>query len=246
MSRHLVDEFYCVRLSVIGSEIARHLYAKGNDFLKVEHNISRLTHLLKQYKLSADELLDLISEGLTNPIAREDIFSSEIKVSHLKRIDKIFEKGLHYYLDPKAPEVSKEASIFFRKEAFNTDLNIGAKKIVNHFEEFKIALSAIAKLTNIRFRRKIEVFTTKDSARKAAATVRRLLYPGFITDKREFLKGLIAKFADANILVFEFVETWNKVDKANIDGFFLNPNVIVVKRNQQGMRIRIFDYLPDY
>lgn len=208
--------------------------------MKVTHNISRLTHLLQQYKLSIDELLDLISDGLTNPIAKEDIFGSEIKVSHLKRIDQVFEKGLHYYLDPKAPEASKEASIFFRKQTFNTDLNIGAKKIVNHFEEFKIALSAIAKLTNIRFRRKVDVFTTRDSARKAAATVRRLLYPGFITDKRDFLKGLIAKFADANILVFEFVETWNKKDKANIDGFFLKPNVIVVKRNQQGMRREMF------
>lgn len=182
----------------------------------------------------------MISKGLTNPIKKQDIFGSEISVSHLKRIDKVFEKGLHYYLDPKAPDSSKEASIFFRKETFNTQMNIGAKKIVNHFEDFKIALSAIAKLTDIRFRRKIQVYTTKDSAKKAAATVRRLLYPGFSASKRDFLKGLITKFAEADILVFEFVETWNKIDKANIDGFFLNPNVIVVKRNQQAMRREIF------
>lgn len=208
--------------------------------MKVTQNISRLKYLLGLYGLSVDELLEMISIGLKKPLEKEDILSDEIHIRHLKRIDKVFEKGLHYYLDPKSPEVTKDASIFFRKEKFNTDLNIGAKKIVNHFEQFKISLSAIAKLSDIEFERTVDVFTIRDSPKRIADQVRDILYPNFESEKREFLKSLISRLALANILVFEFVETWNKREKANIDGFYLMPNVIVVKRNQAGMRREIF------
>ena len=79
--------------------------------------------------MTIDDLLILISDGLKNPILEEEILSDNIKLSHLKRIDKVFNKGLHFYLDPKSPEVSKDASIFFRKSKFDADLNIGAKKL---------------------------------------------------------------------------------------------------------------------
>jgi len=46
-------------------------------------------------------------------------------------------------------------------------------------------------------------------------------------------------------LVFEFVETWNKKEKANIDGFFLNPNVIVLKRQQTSFRREIFTLIHE-
>jgi len=75
---------------------------------------------------------------------------------------------------------------------------------------------------------------------EVAKEIRNYLYPNFSSDLREFLKALITKFAKFNILVFEFIETWNKKDKANIDGFFLNPNVIVVKRQQSSFRREIF------
>ena len=96
--------------------------------MKVEQNIARLKNLMKMYKISSKELVSEISEGLKKPITIENIMNNQIELSHLKRIDKFFNKGLHYYLDPKAPESSKEASIFFRKESFNSELNIGAKK----------------------------------------------------------------------------------------------------------------------
>ena len=102
-------------------------------FLNIKYNISRLKYLLNLYQISLKELLAQISKGLKNPITEKEIYSNEIKLSYLKRIDKFFNKGLHYYLDPKAPETSKEASICFRKESFNSELNIGEKKIVNHF-----------------------------------------------------------------------------------------------------------------
>ena len=208
--------------------------------MKVEQNIKRLKYLLSLFSMTIDDLLILISDGLKNPILEEEILSDNIKLSHLKRIDKVFNKGLHFYLDPKSPEVSKDASIFFRKSKFDADLNIGAKKIVNQFEEFKISLSAISKLAEINTDRILPIFKTTDNPQKVALEIREILYPEFQDSLRDFLKSLISKFAEKNILVFEFIETWNKKEKANIDGFFLNPNVIVLKRQQSSFRREIF------
>jgi Zn-dependent peptidase ImmA (M78 family) len=213
--------------------------------LYVPHNIARLKHLLNLYSLSVEDLLVMMSKGLKNNVSRDEIFSPEIKLTYLKRIDKIFNKGLHYYLDPKAPETSKEASIFFRKQNFNSDLNITARKIVNHFEEFKISLSAIAKLSDIELNRVFPVYKISDRPQEVAKQVRDSLYPHFTPDLKEFLKALISKFAEYNILVFEFVEYWNQRDKTNIDGFFIGPNVIVIKRQQISFRREIFTLIHE-
>jgi len=208
--------------------------------LKVEQNISRIKYLLALYKMSVDELLVLVSEGLKTPLTSLDVLSQDVKVSTLKRIDKIFNKGLNFYLDPKSPDTSRDASIFFRKSKFGTELNIGAKKIVNQFEEFKISLSAISKLAEIKIDRRLPVFTIDQDPRKVALSIRKTLYPEFSSNTKEFLRALISKLAESNIMVFEFVETWNKKEKANIDGFFLKPNVIVLKRQQSSFRREIF------
>ena len=131
--------------------------------MKIEQNILRLEYLLSLYKMTVEELLSIISVRLKKPIVRENIMSNEIELAHLKRIDKFFKKGLHYYLDPKSPEISKDASIFFRKQKFDVDLNIGARRIVNQFEELKISLSAIAKLAEISTDRTIPVFNVQDN-----------------------------------------------------------------------------------
>lgn len=213
--------------------------------MKVEQNISRLKYLLTLYRMTVEDLLLAVSDGLKKPLTKDDILSNEINVSHLKRIDKVFNKGLHYYLDPKSPEVSKDASIFFRKNKFGTDLNIGAKKIVNKFEEFKISLSAVSKLAEINIDRSLPVFSVQDNPNEAAIKIRKELYPVFNSNTKEFLRALISKFAEKNILVFEFVETWNKKEKANIDGFFLAPNVIVLKRQQSSFRREIFTLIHE-
>ncbi len=208
--------------------------------MKVEQNIERLKYLLTLLKMSVEELLPLISEGLTKPITKEQILSPNIELGHLKRIDKIFNKGIHYYLDPKSPDVSKDASIFFRKTKFDIDLSFGARKIVNHFEEFKISLFAIAELSDIKFDRTLPVFTLNSNPKIVATEIRKLVNPDFKIKDKDFLTELIKRLAEKNILVFEFVETWNKKERANIDGFFLNPNVIVLKRQQISFKREIF------
>lgn len=213
--------------------------------MKIEQNISRLKYLLSLYKMTVNDLLVLINEGLKTKLSKEDIFSNEVNLNILKRIDKIFNKGLHFYLDPKSPEVSQDASIFFRKSEFGTDLNIGAKKIVNQFEEFKISLSAISKLAELDIKRTLPVFRINHDPKLVAKQIRKDLYPEFNSNPKEFLRGLISTFAENNILVFEFVETWNKKEKVNIDGFFLTPNVIVLKRQQASFRREIFTLIHE-
>ncbi len=214
--------------------------------MTIEHNISRINYLLKLYRLTLNELLEKISEGLKNPITKDDLYSSEIKISHLKKIDKVFNKGLEYYINPKPLTENKEASIFFRKDKFNSDLNIGAKKIVNQFEDLKNSLTAISKLSDVHFERKIPIYSIKDNPRTVAEEIRKLLYPNeFSPVLRDFLKELISKFAENNIMVFEFIETWNKKDVANINGFYLKPNVIVLKRQQKSFRREIFTLIHE-
>lgn len=192
------------------------------------------------YKMSVDDLLALLNEGRQKPYVHEEIAQEEIKVSLLKKIDAVFKKGLNFYLDPRTPQKTTESSIFFRKEKFNSELNLGSKKIVTHFEDFKNNFAAIAKLSEVKLTRKVPVFSVTQHPQQVAGMVGALLSPDFKTEKRDFLKSFIDKLGSANILVSEFVETWNKKDRVNIDGFFLTPNVIVLKRQQTALRREIF------
>ncbi len=184
-------------------------------------NINRLTHLMTLYGVSRGDLLKRLNVKRKTPLKDKDIFNEEIKLSILKKIDSVFNKGLSYYIDPKEPTKSKDESIFFRKDSFNAQLNLGAKQIVTKFEEEKIAFSTLAKLSDFKIKRQIPVYKITDKPLAIATKIRELLYPEFIPDKREFLKNFISKLANNNILVFEFVETHNKREKANINGFYL-------------------------
>lgn len=204
------------------------------------YNFARIEQLIRQFRLEKDEFLDLVSEGLKTKLAWEDIFQEEILLNHLKRIDKIFSKGLSYYLDPAPPIQSKESSIFFRKEKFGADLNLASKKIVTQFEEMKLSLSGLAKMSDLKMDRMLPIFSVDEDANKAAKIVRETLYPKVPKDSKKFLEALIDKFAASNILVFEFVESPNLKQKVNIDGFYLQPNVIVLRRNQDYFKREIF------
>lgn len=199
-------------------------------------NINRLNHLLKLYKLSKKDLLANLNQDRKKALSESEVFGNQIKISVLKKVDELFKKGLGYYIDPKDIKVSKEESIFFRKDKFNAELSFGAKQIVTHFEEEKIAFSALSKLGDFKNDRKLPFFTIKNNPKKVAEEIRKQIYPGFNKDRKGFLKSIINKLADNNVLVFEFIETWNKKEKANINGFYLSPNVIVLKRQKSYRR----------
>ena len=192
------------------------------------------------YGVSVEDIMSKLNAKRKVLLTEKQVFNTEVKISWIKKIDEFFNKGISYYSDPKNPTNSKDQSIFFRKDNFNAKLSLGAKQIVNKFEEDKIAFSTLAKLSDFKINRTIPVFKLSENPQTVAKKIRDLIYPEFNTEKREFLKNLIAKFAEYNILVFEFVETHNKKEKANINGFFLTPNVIVLKRNQKFLKREIF------
>ncbi len=213
----------------------------------VEINLNRLMHLLTLYRLSKDDLLARLNTGRKTPLPEKDIFVEAIKIGNLKKIDEIFKKGLSYYFDPKNPTNSKEESIFFRKDVFNANLSLGAKQIVNKFEEEKIEFSSLAKLSDFKLNRVLPNFKISDNPKVVASHIRKSFFAPFVIEnKRDFLKHLIAKFAEFNILVFEFIETHNKKEKANINGFYLSPNVIVLKRNQKALKREIFTFAHEF
>jgi Zn-dependent peptidase ImmA (M78 family) len=203
-------------------------------------NIKRLQHLLDLYSLTKEDFLLLLNKDRKRPLTQKDIFKSEIKIDILKKIDKIFNKGLNYYINPDDLTKSKDESIFFRKQQFNADPNFASKKIINQFEEEKISISSISKLSDVNLDRLLPIYSIKDNPQHVAKEVSNSLYPKFNRDLKEFLKAIISKLADQNILVFEFVETWNKKEKANVEGIYLSPNVIVLKRLQKAFRREIF------
>lgn len=197
----------------------------------ITQNVSRLNHLLALYKLSRTDLLEILNDGRVKKLTFEDIFSENIRIPVLKKVDTVFGKGLSYYVDPETPLRNKEESIFFRKEKFNVDLNLTAKQIVNKFENEKILFSTLQKLSDVKIDRLLPIYKTSDSPLDVAKSIRGKLQRVLTNQKadRLFLKDLIAIFAEFNILVFEFVEARNKKLKANIDGFYTTPNVIVIK-----------------
>ena len=210
----------------------------------IELNINRLNHLLRLYQLSKEELLHYLNRDRKKALSENEVFGPRVPFSILKKIDIIFKKGYSYYIDPQDLQVSTEESIFFRKDKFNAELSFGAKQIVTHFEEEKITFSALSKLSDFKTERTLPYFTIKNNPKKVSEEIRKALYPKFNRDPKIFLKSLISKFAENNIVVFEFIENWNKKEKANINGFYLSPNVIVLKR-QKSYRREIFTLIHE-
>lgn len=209
------------------------------------HNIHRIEYLLTLFQMSEEEFLSRISEGLKHPITREQIWADEIRISHLKRISKLFDKGISFFLDPSPLPTNKESSIFFRKKDLGEELNFESKRIVQQFEENKFSIFATARLSDFQFDRRLSIYSTKDDPKQIAGIIRKILQPKFRKNSRDYLKELIKVMADQNILVLEFVEHSQKKEKVNIDGFFLKPNVIVIKRQQRYLEREIFTLIHE-
>lgn len=189
------------------------------------------------FKISEEGLLSIINKDRKKILTRDDIFKDEIKISLLKKIDMIFGKGLAFYADPFNLQKNKDESVFFRKDSFNAQLNLEAKKIVNKFEEEKISFNTLLKLSDFKLDRNLQLYKITDKPLVVANSIRATLQPKFSKDKKTFLKNLIHSFAEHNVIVLEFVESANKNVKANFNGFFLTPNFIVLKRNNYSREI---------
>lgn len=180
-----------------------------------------------------------LNEGRKKLFTLQDISGNTIKVSLLKKIDGVFKKGLPFYLDYSPIGASKETKVFFRKKRFLSTLSFEDKRIVDSFESLKSLLDGYRALTDTsdaEYPLRGSANTSL-SPQSVAAKVRKDFLPQKDSaDHKKFLQEIIKKLADLNVYVFEFVETWNKREKASIDGFYINPNVIVLKRQKSYKR----------
>ncbi|MBO6254138.1 MAG: ImmA/IrrE family metallo-endopeptidase, partial [Bacteroidaceae bacterium] len=206
----------------------------------VEINIERLHYLLRLYGMSEEEFLVMLNSGYKRELSREEVFTEVLPMSLLKRIDKVFNKGIYYYVDFSPLTQENHSSIFFRKQSFKGQLNFEARKTVDRFESLKKTLDTYSMLADVRFERILPTFSVKDDARKTATKVREMLEIRNHKDVKKHLEFLINQLAKLNVYVFEYVEHANKKEKSNIEGFFIAPNVIVVKRQQGRLKRELF------
>ena len=206
----------------------------------IEINLERLHYLLRLFNLSEIEFMSMLNSGYKRELSREEVFTTEISLSLLKRIDKIFNKGFYYYIDFSPVNHGSHASIFFRKQSFNGQLNLEARKMVDKFETLKNTLDTYNALADVTFERLLPSYTVKDNPRETAKAISELLKMRNHKDEKDHLKFLINQLAKLNIYVFEYIETANKKNKSNVEGFFIAPNVIVVKRQQGKLKRELF------
>jgi len=206
----------------------------------IEYNKSRIYYLLALYGMSADTLLSMLNGGRKKLYTIDDISGPTIKKSLLIQIGKIFNKDIYFFIDFSDLRPQPSASIFFRKNDFAAELNMEARRVVCKYEDLKNTISSYFILGNFQFPRKLQTYTISQSAKDLALSLHQELFPKRGFQARALLKTLINSLASKNIFVFEYIEQHNKKEKSNIDGFYLHPGVIVLKRNQEAFNHEIF------
>lgn len=207
--------------------------------MTTEINKDRLDYLLALYDMSKTELLALLNKNRKRFYTIEDIEANELNLSLLKNIDAIFKKGLSFYLDFTPISTSPSSRVLFRKRRFQATLSLEDKRIIDSFESLKSLLDGYRSLTDTSSddHPLKGSATITEPARQVADRVRSRVLPGkSIKNHKEFLKEIIKNLSEMNLYVFEFVETWNKKERATIDGFYIAPDVIVLKRQKSYKR----------
>ena len=212
----------------------------------IKINLNRLEYLQELYDVSESVILDSLNKDRKNKIDASIFNTNRIRLSLLKKIDKeFFKKDISFYTDPRDLSHSKNASIFFRKEIFNSELEHADRLRINDIEAKLQYLNGIMEASRYKLpERKLQFYNIDDNPQKAANEVRAYFDWDVLRDKsksdRDYLRSLIEAYADLGILVHEFVEAHNLKKKVSWDGMFLAPNVITIKRQQNALNREIF------
>lgn len=230
--------------------------------LEFELNPMRLNYLLDLFRLSKESFLELIKGSNKHPILTLDELNAilknnkKIKIGVLKKIDKIFEKGITWYISKRDLSEKDKLSIFFRKDSFNAKLNLGSIKLIERFERKKFEIENLCNFINFNAERKLK-FNLRDNPKKVAIEVKakfNLVEEKLKKNKllksskldRDYLENLIRIIEEFNIFVFEFIDSREKEELvANFNGFFMGPNLIVIKRQQEYMKREIFTLIHE-
>jgi len=220
-----------------------------------------MKYLLLLYDLKDTELLDKLNSNkrkITVDILTDRLYNhKEVNLAFLKKLDKIFGKGLVWYISERDID-AKESSIFLRKDKFNSDLNFSARKIINQFEEQKLDIQLLSKLINYNLDRELDQYSIYNNVKnvkdeiiakfteKTEELISKKEIKLRIINDRDYLEKLIRIIESFNVFVFEFIEHKKTKEKSNFSGFFMKPNVIVIKRQQKYMRREIFTLMHEF
>ncbi|MDD3083987.1 MAG: hypothetical protein PHP82_03120 [Candidatus ainarchaeum sp.] len=226
-------------------------------------NEERINYLFKIFNLDKESFLKLLQEKNKNPVLTELEFSQAIKkelplkIPTLKKIDKIFEKGLMWYVSSRPLPEKNNLSIFFRKSSFNTKLNIGSIRLIERFEKKKIETEILSDYLELNYKKEFN-FNINDNPKEVAKIIRekfnesknQLLKKNLIKNGNSdkiFLENLIRYFENFNVFVFEHIDKKrNPNNVINFDGFFMKPNFILIKRQQKYLKREIFTLLHEF
>ncbi len=237
---------------------------------KIEYfiNPARLSYLLELYQITEKDLVERLNLTKNNELRKFGIVDigwlndvmdkkNKINLSLLKRIEAIFNVGISWLVSSRTLP-PKNGSIFFRKKIFNSELDFNSKKIIDSFEKLKIETQLMTKYINYKPKRFLKVYSQNDDAILVAKEISSIFFGKYQTllekkeiekptAERDYLKNLIRTMEEFSIFVFERTETWNQKERLNnVDGLFLFPNFILIKRNQKYFRREIFSLIHEF
>ncbi len=232
--------------------------------VKFNINPQRLKYLLDLYRLSRAGFLNLLNRGRKIGIVSAESLNEileqkeEVDEGLLKRIDKIFEKGITWYITDRKVSDVKKSSIFFRKESFNSEIKFESIRIVHKYEELSTDIQILGNYINFIPAKRIRKYHLAEDPVKAAGEVFSAvsdIQDGLIEKKviprarqgedRVFLKNLIRALEQLDVFVFEHLEMPRKKEKVDFNGFFVAPNTIVIKK-QEYIRREIFTLAHEF
>lgn len=232
--------------------------------MEFELNPDRFNYVLDLFGLTKDEFILRLNEGgkreVLNLNELNDILNrkAKIKFSVLNKIDEIFKQGLTWYISQRGLPERRKSSIFFRKDSFNTSLNFESKKLVANYEDLKFELQVLCKQINFNPNRIMNEYNISDDPEIAGKELREKFdeIQDKLIDKqiikkaksdRDYLKNLMRVMEHFNIFVFEHADKRKKPEKKiSFNGFFMLPNIIVIKRQQKYLRREIFTLLHEF
>ncbi|PKP60073.1 MAG: hypothetical protein CVT88_03975 [Candidatus Altiarchaeales archaeon HGW-Altiarchaeales-1] len=227
-------------------------------------NPSRLNYSLDLYKLSKNDLIKLLNsdrkrnvltlEKLNKILNREE----SVNKSFLNKFARIFGTGLTWLLSKRELPERKTSSIFFRKDSFNSYLNLESKKRIAYYEELKSELEILCKQIDFKPKMVFGDYKLSDNPENAAKDLRKKFddaekqlfnkkYISKANSDRDYLINLIRVLEHFNLFVFEFTDRNRKPEKIiKFDGFFMLPHIIVLKRQQKYIRREIWTLLHEF
>ena len=234
----------------------------NNENLKFKINPKRWRYVLELYGFSDEAFLSLLNQNKKRKILTFEEYNQiieqkkDINIALLKKFDKIFEQGLTWYISKRELPEKRNSSIFFRKDSFNSDLNFESKKLIESYEELKFETQILCKQIGFQSKKILDEFSISDDPKNIAKKIRErfddveknLIEKKIIkkaSNDREYLQNLIRIIEQFNVFVFEFVDRKRK-SEISFSGFFMLPNIIVIRRQQKYLRREIFTLLHEF